>query len=265
MLNHSVPQAQYIEQLPNNVREALLGTGAGKTAVLLDLLFLLGYKPNQRVTAREIIAVTKEHTSQNIAREGLLHRLFKRRKLPSMGRGRPTYVYILPSPDLLLKELCGNLRSPSDPVSIEDCKSLEKYRIALHRELIVRGCKESSKDVAFFSRRYMARRLNVSEQTLRNYEKELGTHVEPRWDYQPIKEKSWLLAVPESRIHNGQMIKATRHDGKVIYLPPERKLAGYYLKMGWIVELWTRLTNGYAPQKPEIKYTGGKWADFIES
>lgn len=265
MLNQSVSQAQASDQLPNNVREALLGTESPKTAVLLDLLFLLGYRAGQRVTMREVIAVTKDYTSQNIAREGLQHDSIKRTKLPSSRRGRPTYTYTLPSLKTLLNELTGGLRSPSDPISIEDCKSLHTYRMALHRELIARGASESDRHMARFSRRYMTRRLNVSEQTLRNYEKELNTYVEPRFDYQPIQSKAWLFIVPETRQHNGQYLQAKHPDGKIIRLPAKRVLAGYYLKLGYQVELWKREVNAYAPQNPEIKYRSGKWSDFVEN
>jgi len=266
MLAESISQAQSREQLPNNVREALLGTEAGKTAILLDLLFSLGYRGGQRVTSREIMAVTKGHTSQNIAREGLLHSSIKRTAAKTSHRGRPTYIYTLPTIKKLLIDLCGGQRTPSDPVNLEDCKSLESYRMALHRELIARGASESPKGLARFSRKYMAQRLNVSEQTLRNYEKSLQTYVEPRWDFQPIISKAWIIAVPGKRAHDGQFVRATSPGkDKIIKLPAERAIAGYYLKLGWTVELWKREVNAYAPQNPEIKSQQGRWADFIES
>lgn len=245
-----ISQGKPSPQLPNVVRESLLGIDAGKTAIILDLLFTLGYKPGQWITYREAVNICSEHTAIHIIRDGLKHFTIKKRQLPAAGRGRPTIAYQLPSIDYLKSQLTVQLSSVSDFLDFSDFANLKAYRIALHRELIQRGYEANSNRPAKFSRKYMSERLSVSSDTLRRYEQELGTYVEPTYGETPLHHKFEVILVPETRQHNGKVLLVRQNDRTVGTLPAIRSIAGLYLKKGYEVVLSWRECNKYAPYSP---------------
>lgn len=246
-----IPDYKNTSQLPNILRETLLGSGYGKTALLLDLLAILGYKGGQKVTYSEILAVAGQFTSQHIIREGLLHFAIKRVKVKNGRKGRPTYAYILPKLGHLRFMLCGDILSPTDVLHVSDMANMIVYRKALHRELIYRSSAESADNFCSFSREYMATRLGVSQNTIRAYEKELKIYVKAQWEATSINNKADLLLVPRRKSHDGRFIEAyRRRDEKWVNLPADRGIAGLYLKKGFILTMYKRKVNKYAPSKP---------------
>jgi len=246
-----VPEYQTTTQIPNILREILLNAGYGKTALLLDLLFVLGYVGGQKVTYNEILAIAGSYTSHNIIREGLLCFAIKRVKVSSGRRGRPTYAYIIPSIAQLRGIFCDGILSPTDVLHVADMANMTTYRRALHRELIYRGCSESLHGNCSFSRAYMASRLGVSENTIRAYEKTLKIHVEPQFEQIFIGKSQDLVNVPAKKSHDGKMLEAYRQrDEKWLRLPADRGIAGYYLKQGYVLTLYARKPNKYYAFKP---------------
>lgn len=264
---NSVPQGKPKQQLPNCVREALLGIDAGKTAIVLDLLFTLGYQPGQWITYREALAVCTRYTAVHIVRDGLKHDLIKRQVYPVPRAGRPMYVYQLPFPDDLKEQLCIQKSSISDYLKPGDFANQKAYRMALHRELIQRGYEDEGHQPKKFSRKFMSERLNVTPDTLRRYEHELGTYVEPSYDVIWIRDKVQLWEVPEKRAHNGMYLSIVVDDTRVAKLPARKDIAGMYLKRGYEVNLMRRSCNKYAPYHPYSEQGKrdryGDWADII--
>lgn len=239
-------------QLPNCIREALLGLDAYRTAIMLDLLLTLGYKEGQWVTFKECIDVCSQYTAQHIIREGLKHYTIKRKKLPTTHPGRPTFAYKIPKIDHLKYKYVVEWSTASDTLQLADFRNGKSYRMALHRELIHRANDDSGGNGASFSRKFLTDRLNVCADTVRRYEKELGIYVEARWQTKQIKDKYDIIDLPTVREHNGKYIEVSSRRGKLVRLPALKAVAGMYLKQGYEVWLKSRLTNLYHPENPFV-------------
>jgi hypothetical protein len=114
---------------------------------------------------------------------------FVREEIPGInGRGRPKRVFVLPH-NLELCHKLGVKPSASDPLSLDDLSSARTTRMALHRELIKRR-------PGIYPRRWLARRVGVSSQTIDAYNHDIPIHV--RHLYQEIR-LSWsnLQLVPD--------------------------------------------------------------------
>lgn len=264
----TVSQDKTPKQLPNCVREAFLGIDAYKTAMVLDLLFTLGFEEGQWITYQEALEVGSQHTAIHIIRDGLKHDTIKREAIPQERRGRPTFRYQLPSIYTLKKNLCVEWSGITDILTLEDFANGKSYRQALHRELIRRGYEENGNRPKAFSRKWLCERLSVCAKTLRRYEAELRTWVQSHWEMIPIKSLVFLHEVPKQRAHNGQFLSIVSRDGTKRRLPAIRKVAGMYFNRGYEVNLMRRRVNEYAPYSPYSKEAHrdrhGEWADFID-
>lgn len=265
----SISQAKRPTQLPNCVREAFLGIDAPKTAVLLDLLFTLGYRSGQWVTLSECLNVCTEHTAIHIVKQGLKHWTIVREAIPQDRPGRPTYKYLLPSIDGLKNDLVAKPSFVTDILNLQDFRNVKSYRMGLHRELIQRGYEANDRQPVEFSRKLMSERLNVSHDTLRRYERELGTYVEDRWGAKPLQHKFELSILPQKKVHDGRFLSIRVMDTPVKRLPCVASIAGMYMKKGYEVWLGWRKCNAYAPYSPYseqgMRDRFGKWADIVNT
>lgn len=265
----TVSQGNSPKQLPNIVREAFLGIDAGKTAITIDLLMTLGYKSGQWLTYQECLNVCTAHTAIHIIRDGLKHWTIKRKALPQSKPGRPTYAYQIPSIEELKNSLTVESSNVSDPLTLDDFQNQKSYRLALHRELILRGYRDNDHLPKRFSRKFMSDRLNVSPETLRSYENELETYIEPNWGHMQIKHKHDLLWLPEKRTHEGKWLEISIDGSTARKLPAVASIAGLYLKKGYDVALFWRECNSYAPysrfSEQARRDRHGEWAGIIKS
>jgi hypothetical protein len=85
--------------------------------------------------------------------------------------GRPQNVVVMPSIERLC-ELLNVENRGGDTVDAEDLQSPASYRAALHNALIRRSPGQ-------YPRSWLCRRLGISEDTCRRYEKQAGVHVTP--------------------------------------------------------------------------------------
>lgn len=266
---NSVSHSMTSKQLPNCVREAFLGIGAVKTAMLLDLLFTLGYKPGQWVTYQECLNVCRQYTSKTTIYEGLHHFTMKRKPLPQENAGRPTFAYVLPSFDALKHQLVVEWSHVSDQLLLSDMHTPKSYRMALHRELIARNYAENKKKATKFSRKFLSERLGCSPETLRSYERELGTWVNPTYGKRAISKLHHIYHVPEARAHNGRFLLIHVDGNTARRLPAIKSIAGLYLKKGYEMDLCWRECNEYAPYSPYSEQGKidnlGEWADIFHS
>lgn len=248
----SVSQDNPSTQMPNCIREAFLGIDAYKTAIVLDLLFTLGYKSGQWITYHEAVAVGTQYTAFHIIREGLKHFTIPQKVLPQSRRGRPTIAYQLPSIDRLKHQLVAEWSRVTDTLQLADFRNAKTYKMALHRELIHRANEENNGGGASFSREFLCERLNISPDTCRRYEKELGIYVEARYQERDIRDRWSLLMIPKERAHNGQWLEVATRKGAIKRVPAIRSLAALYRKQGYDVWLKKRLTNLYHPKYPFV-------------
>lgn len=248
----TIAQDNTPKQLPNCIREAYLGMKRYRTAIVLDLLLTLGYTEGQWITYQEALNVGADYTAVHIIRDGLKDSTIRRRKLRSRTKGRKKYAYQIPNIERLKRHLVVEWSDVSDTLLLSDFKSGKIYKMALHREVIARGDRENDGDGVVFSRAYLSRRLNVSADTLRRYEKELGIHAEARYQMRQIRDRMDLYHVPDARAHNGMYIEISSRRGAISKLPALRALAGMYLKQGYEIWLRSRLPNRYHPAYPFV-------------
>ncbi len=170
--------------VPNSVRERLLkAQGSTVVARLLDILTLAGWEQESFFTMGEAVKLGRDF---GLNRKSVLqaltgdystfdgrHIISRRyveyvdiRGLNARKRGRPLeLVFQAPSVARLLKVM-NVMRSPSDPIGIEDVRTAKAYRMAVHREYIQRVSPRSSLSV-------LAGRLGVNERTIRRYNRAL--------------------------------------------------------------------------------------------
>lgn len=128
--------------------------------------------------------------------------------------GRPPQRFVFPNIDYLCYSF-GVVPLASDCLQAEDLLSSKKYLMALHRELILRLAPE-------YSTEWHAKRLGVSERTIRRYNRELGVIVTPVFEYRHLNwdnvddsdfwKSSIRINVNGQDITPGQWIQ--RSDGK---------------------------------------------------
>ena len=133
--------------------------------------------------------------------------------VPSEG-GRKPQIFVFPDLDYLCRSF-DVVPMASDFLSFEDLQSPKSYLMALHRELVLRLCPE-------YSIEWHAKRLGVSERTIRRYNNELGVIVTPIFEYRLLNwdnvdnpdfwKSSIRINVNGQDITPGQWIQ--RSDGK---------------------------------------------------
>jgi|GEM_PF-1046632 hypothetical protein len=132
----------------------------------------------------------------------------------SSSGGRPPQRFVFPDIDYLCYSF-GVVPLASDCLQAKDLLSSKNYLMALHRELILRLAPE-------YSTEWHAKRLNVSERTIRRYNQELGVIVTPVFEYRHLNwdnvddsnlwKSSIRINVNGQDITPGQWIQ--RSDGK---------------------------------------------------
>ena len=211
-------------QIPNSVREYLCKRGETRIVRVLDGLRLKGIAPGAVFTTNQALELLKDvvgrdsvyialktltasgqpifgrenpspipPTPANAATETQTQSnkcfIGREEKPGKSPNHRPATCYVMPSND----ELCSRLgvkSSHSDPLTLEDLTTAKQTRMALHRELIRRR-------PGRYPRRWLARRLGVSCETLDSYNRETeGLHFRPCFWEQPIFWSN-LNAVPD--------------------------------------------------------------------
>ena len=228
--------------VPNSVRERLLQVQRSTVVCrLLDALLLAGWEADAYFTMTEAVrlghryglnrksvfqALTGEHCSFDgrhiISRryvEYLDIRGFNSRK-----RGRPVeLVFQVPAITRLLT-LLKVPWSPSDRLREEDLRSAKAYRLALHREYVLRLSPRGSLGV-------LAGRVGVNERTIRRYNRALDVKVSACVGYvsltrevlRSLPKRSWRV---ESNATKGFWLEAA--DGR--RMPAWRHIGGRLLR-----------------------------------
>lgn len=240
------------------MREYLLSSGQGYTSLILDALLYHGIKPGQHFTARQALEITE--LPHHILNSGLKNPILSRRRRRTARKGRPEYIYSMPYIDHMLKTWELHI-SPSDELKKADLANLKAYRVALHRELINRGF-QKKKEPKQFSRKYLASRLGVVAQTLRNYEKQLKTWVHAVFS-KIVIDRKWLFLVPKDG-REGLYVEVTAWNGKTSRFPAKRGLIAKLMhdKFGdgdAVYTLIEQKPNLYAPTRPPLSFFTRKY------
>lgn len=255
-------------QLPNNLREAMLGAGFAKSLVVLEGLYMLCLDANTWLTFDQIYRLCRDNFGMSYQlvyqglRQGLIFQRRKAERLPHQRGARP-FLYRLPHPDELKAEFNISVygHSPHDELQKEDLKTVTTYRRALHRELFIRKWIDNQNEGFVMSRQLMADRLGISVRTVRTYDKQLGHSSEPNYKEEEITADNWhtlprykdKFDADGKRLPSKIWLKTIQYgDDDYRTLPFVRYLAYQELNAGRTVWAVERLPNTYYPyQKPD--------------
>ncbi|RMG77962.1 MAG: hypothetical protein D6711_00390 [Chloroflexi bacterium] len=231
-----------VYQLPNAVREILLQMRLDNVARVLDGLMMAGFEPGQQFTVKTayqalqlfgigrntLIDVLKSYPSpQPPHPANAATRYADETKKCFFGRvansvktpGRPAQIYIMPS----IGDLCDLLDvqpKGCDPLSPADLQSPAAYRAALHAALIRRAPGK-------YSRRWQARRLGISKDTCRRYERQKKIATIPTFQDTQVRFFNVHQVIPDEA-SPGQFIQ----DEAGKRYPAQVRLAQKLLKKG---------------------------------
>ena len=240
--------------LYNSTRETLLQEGSGYTALVADALYKAGFKPGQQFTANDAIEALKPlKTPPKVIRNGLYHNLFTR-------RGRRNMVFTMPDANEARKAVSASNLKIRDTLPDSSFKSLKAYRVALHCALIKRRPGK-------YTRGLLARRLGVSKQTTRNYDKECGHVVTENHDRLPLTPNA-LDNLPTQKIKGGSRSRwLARIDPEGFidkYAPMVKAIALKWQKLGFEVVILQQTANDYRPN-PTRSFLDGQFTGFIQT
>lgn len=240
--------------LYNTTRETLLQDGSGYTALTYDALCEAGFTPGQAFTTTEALTALKPlQTPEKIIRNGLYHNLFRR-------RGRRNMVFTMPDADAARKMVGASVLKIRDNLPSSAFKSLKAYRMALHGALIKRRPGK-------YTRGLLSRRLAVSQQTTRNYDRELGHIVTPDYVILPLLASD-IDAMPTHKIKYGSRRRWIAYDEHSGFMeknaPPIKAIALKWLSQGKKVYIYEQSSNFYKPPMP-ADVIQDDYADFIHS
>ena len=275
-MNNFISPKSDAYQLPNPLREAMLGAGYANSLVVLESLYMLRIKAEIWLSFDQILRLCQDNfgTSRRLVYDGLCQNLiFQRRKaeVNRHQRGARPFLYRLPHPDELLAEFkIPKGHVPYDELDKDDLKSVKTYRLGLHRELFIRKWLDRC-DGFVMSRKLMADRLGVSPRTVRTYDKILGFSHEPNYKEERITEDNWfkLPRYKDKFDANGKRQPSKMwlrvldpETGQSRNVPLVRYLAYQALQADCLVWTRERLPNTYYPyQKPDLSQLEG-WDYF---
>jgi hypothetical protein len=210
------PERSDSQQLPNTIREKLLQLDLDRVAQVLDGLLMAGFEMGCRFTAAQAHAALSDFGVGRNAVFAVLKTvlddgqpifeisvpsspldppsppanaagrsagetkqcLFGRVANPVKKPGRPPKTYVMPSIEELARLLNVDIGAAGgDTLTVEDLRSPAAYRAALHNALIRRSPGRYSRD-------WLSRRLGVSADSCRRYERRGRIQVIPtfqRW------------------------------------------------------------------------------------
>ena len=247
--------------LENTIREAMLQRDHHKALVVLEGLYHLKYEADTWLTFKQIRKLLEDNfgTAFRLTYEGLQQKLvFQRRKAqPQAGqRGRPSYLYRIPSPLELKAEFAPDSQSPTDTLTKDDLKSVHTYKLALHREKGIRlFIKNGGRGYQMY-RDLQADSLNLSTRTIRTYDKLLNWSAEANYKETRISRKDWqklpryksAYSPTGQKLPSRQWLKAVDWEtGSVEIMPCVAYLAYAKLSENKAVYTVEREANTYYP------------------
>lgn len=253
--------------LENVIREAMLQRDQHKALVVLEGLYYLKYEAETWLTFKQIrqLLVDNFGTAFRLTYEGLQERLvFQRRtaRPSTRKRGRPEYLYRIPSPLELKAEFAPDSHSPADTLTKADLRSVHTYKLALYREKGIRlFLKNGGRGVKMY-RQMQADTLNLSTRTMRTYDKLLNFSAEANYKEERISWNDWqnlpryksLYSPTGKKLPSRQWLKAVDWEtGTVEIMPCVAYLAYAKLNEQKAVYIVEREANTYYPYQRPLK------------
>lgn len=256
-------------QLPNTVREALLGQKQTYLVRTIEALRLADISSGMWFTegqARELLSgIVGQHSIRLSLVSGIFERLDSPSGLPikrASGlnqtgisqcfeitltkpklnlRGRPTRYYRMPSNIELTAQLGVRLTRISDPLKYKDLSSAKTTRQALHRGFIARKPGK-------YPSLWLAKRLGVSVKTKCRYDKNSGIQVQPTYLETPLHWGN-LNEIPGEDLELGGI--CLLDDQRKKY-PARVSIASRLLKAGRKISLLRRTINHYSISREKV-------------
>jgi hypothetical protein len=261
------PHAGY----PNAVREALLNQPDGITvARILDGARLQGLDAGAVVTepllCRALAGIISRETirkalaavypdggfifcpPENPPAQADIPDGIERQKSAFLSGGqkqtKPARQYVLPTAATLCAHLSVTARG-SDPITLEDVKSVRRYRQALHLGLLQRR-------PGVYSQALLARRLGISRRSVRRYNRELAVQVSPTFTETPVLWLNIEELPPAQTVarHNLRLDGQFLLDDTGKRWPLKREIAEQLLRQGRRVSRMRQGCNHYAVVLP---------------
>lgn len=225
--------------LPNVVREQLAREKRVAFSLLMDCAIRYSFD-NQRVTIEDIQSLTRLKT--HTIRKALQDSLIKVSATSKRRRGRPTYIYHIPSRETVRKYVTPGNDGMSDHLPEWGLTSISNYRKARYYMMIARGCSYVANKFATYSRALLCEVIGVCKKTLTKYESELDMKVIGNIQETQVTQSNVSKMLTRMK---GAFLKV-ENDSKIDHLPAMRSLAYRALATGAKVTLFQHLPNDYS-------------------
>jgi hypothetical protein len=226
--------------LPNSLREAFLQRDMGDVSLLLDAIYLAGWRPGRRFTRHKLRIFLSRHYNipHYVIQKALTSGLFAFKHIHTKAKGRPEKLYTLPYLMPLVNHYAKGLWTPSDKLYPADFDNVKAYRIAIHRALIERH-------PGTYSRQFLGRRIGVSKRTVRTYDNLAGIKAEMRTERRRIDHYSnWQDLVAGKQPGGAEWLEFVHTDGRIIKRPIKAGIIWKYIHEA-AVYIVRQLTNYY--------------------
>ena len=208
--------------LCNAVREKFMQSNNTNTALILDALYTFNCTIGKLYSVAQVLEITSVMgISEKLIRDGLKHPVFRTELEQTPGRSR--VLYRLPSPRQVRDFLMVYDHSEhADLLPTQAFSSVSAYKAHLHAAMIARLTVDNG---GWFqmARASMAKRLNVTIDTIRRYEKRFEIVVKAHitahelhggvyWDLPPVHDgsrRTWLsIHKPDGTQRNYPLVRA---------------------------------------------------------
>lgn len=163
--------------------------------------------------------------------------------------GRPEYEYTIPDPEEVAQILGADNETFSTKLTKDDLSSAKTTRQKLHFSLIDRK-------PGIYTLKWLADRLGLIVDTIRNYNKELNIYGDPQFEEYPLNRFNLdILEDIHARFPNrsGEIMGVFIRDIYGKKYPPKAAIAEYLLDKKMSPSLVWQTGNYYSTQKPEMR------------
>lgn len=231
--------------LHNASRERLIIRNNAETALVLDALYTLNCTTGKAYTVASILEMTRDWgISERVIRTGLKSWVFFRQLVRTAGR--PAIAYVLPTPYQVRRHLeIYDHTETADKLPVGAFKSVSAYKRFLHGAMVVRLTQMNSGRFKM-QRAKMAERLNVTVDTIRNYERTFEIEVLPYITSVQVRNSWDLSEIPPVNNHDHRyFLQIVKPDGSTRRYPNVRGIAQHALALKCTVYRCKQNSNLY--------------------
>lgn len=239
--------------LSNKVREHMLSHKMAAVCLLLDALYSLHCTIGGVYTVDEILTITQPYgISERLIRSALKSLLFRRGV--RYGSGRPAITYRLPSPRQVRDwYMLYDASENSDVLPPAAFASIHHYKKHMHAAMLARLTVLNRGEFKL-SRAFMAKRLNVTADTVRNYERDFAIDVIPHITQTLVNSVTAWDLPPVNKNDHSQYLYIVRPDGSHRRYPLVRAIAVQAISTGCDVFHMRQHINYYRFERDYLHY-----------